>query len=103
MFGLGLLEVLVLLVLAFLVFGPQQFPTVVRNFVKLLNELRLAFTEMKSDFYDVKKETEKHFQQLKGDIKKDLKWIEELPKGEEITPPSSKGEDSSPEDNRGQT
>ena len=82
MFGLGFTEILLLLVIAFLIFGPQQFPIVVKNFIKILNELRSAFTEVKSEFYDVQTETNKHFYQIKDKLEKEFKLIEE----EELAP-----------------
>ena len=72
MFGLGFTEMLLLVLVAFLVFGPQQFPTVAKNFIKILNELRMAFTEVKSEFYDVQTETSKQFQQITEKLEKEL-------------------------------
>ena len=72
MFGLGFTEMLLLILVAFLVFGPQQFPIVAKNFVKLLNELKMAFTEVKSEFYDVQTETNKQIQQITEKLEKEL-------------------------------
>ena len=70
MFGLGFMEIMLLTLIAFLVFGPKQFPLVAKNFIKFLNELKRAFTEVKSEFYDVQTETQKHVQQITDDIGK---------------------------------
>ena len=82
MFGLGFIEILILILIAFLVFGPEQFPVVAKNFIKLLNELRRAFTEVKSEFYDVQTETEKHLQQITDFAAKDVMSIKDSIKKE---------------------
>ena len=77
MFGLGFTEILLLVLLAFLVFGPQQFPTVAKNFIKLLNELKAAFTEVKSEFYDVQTEANKQIYQIKEQLEEELSLTQE--------------------------
>ena len=77
MFGLGLTEILFLILIAFLIFGPQQFPHVAKNFIKLLNELRTAFTEVKSEFYDVQTEARKQIHQITDQLEEDLEFIKE--------------------------
>ncbi|MDE0092808.1 MAG: twin-arginine translocase TatA/TatE family subunit [Oligoflexia bacterium] len=78
MFGLGLTEILLLVLLAFLVFGPQQFPIVARNFIKFLNELKDAFTEVKSEFYNVQTEVDKQIYQIKDELEEELDSIKEI-------------------------
>jgi len=82
MFGLGFTEILILILIAFLVFGPERFPAVAKNFIKLLNELRRAFTEVKSEFYDVQTEAEKQFQQITNFTDKDAMSIKNTIKKE---------------------
>ena len=65
MFGLGFTEILVLSLIAFLVFGPKQFPLVAKGVLKFLNELRQTFTHVKTEFYDVETEIQKQVQQIK--------------------------------------
>ena len=64
MLGLGLSEILFLLVLALIVIGPKQLPEVARNIGRMLNEFRRStavFAEdMKSQVQvDLKKSPEK--------------------------------------------
>lgn len=80
MFGLGFTEMLLLILVAFLVFGPQQFPIVAKNFVKILNELKMAFTEVKSEFYDVQTEADKQIQQITENLEKELDLSEKAKK-----------------------
>jgi len=47
MFGLGVTEVLVILVVAFLLFGPQQLPEVGRQIGKAVKSLRDATDDVK--------------------------------------------------------
>ena len=77
MFGLGFTEIVLLALVAFLVFGPQQFPSVMKNFIKILNELRTAFTEVKSEFYDIQAEADKQIYEIKDKLEKEFKMIEE--------------------------
>lgn len=82
MFGLGFIEILLLLLVAFLVFGPKQFPFIVKNFIKLLNELKSAFTDIKSEFYDVQAEANKHIHQIQDKFQKEFDFTEESKKKE---------------------
>ena len=91
MFGLGFTEILLLILIAFLIFGPQQFPTVMKNFIKILNELRSAFTEVKSEFHDVQAEANKQIHQIKDNLEKEFKLIEE----EETSNKEKESKDSS--------
>ena len=84
MFGLGFTEVLVLALIAFLVFGPKQFPLVVKNFIKLLNELRMAFMDVKTEFYDVQTEAQKQVQQITDSVGKDLEFIKDFQNEESV-------------------
>lgn len=50
MFGLGFGEVLVILVVALLVFGPERLPELARTLGKTMAELRRAMDEVKTEF-----------------------------------------------------
>ncbi len=80
MFGLGGIEILILIVIAFLVFGPKEFPIVVKNFVKLFNELRSIFTSVESEFYDLKTEGQKHVQKITKGLEEDFKAVGSIQK-----------------------
>ncbi len=62
MFGLGVTEVLVILVVAFLLFGPQQLPEVGRQVGKAVKSLRDA-TE------DVRKSVEPELNLIQAEMK----------------------------------
>ena len=96
MFGLGFTEILLLILIAFLIFGPQQFPVVLKNFIKILNELKNAWTEVKSDIYDVQTEANKQIYQIKNKIEKEFSLIEEQ---EESLENKKKSKDSTKKNN----
>lgn len=50
MFGLGFGEVLVILVVALLVFGPDKLPELARTLGKTMAELRRSMDDMKTEF-----------------------------------------------------
>ncbi|MCY4513054.1 MAG: Sec-independent protein translocase protein TatB [Bdellovibrionales bacterium] len=58
MFNFGFLELMTLAVIGLIVLGPEQFPKVARGVLKVINELKRAFSEAKMDFDDIKVETE---------------------------------------------
>ena len=80
MFGLGFTELLILALIAFLVFGPQQFPLVAKNFIKLLNELRRAFTDVKTEFSDIETEVQNQVQQITEGVTENLNLKKEARK-----------------------
>ena len=75
--GLGFTEILILVVIAFLVFGPHQFPHVARNFIKIFNELKRAWMEVKSEFDQAETEGKKQAQLIAQDLQAEWKSIEE--------------------------
>ncbi len=50
MFGIGMTEVIVILVIALLVIGPKKLPDVARSIGKGLREFRRATTDLKEEF-----------------------------------------------------
>ena len=77
MFGLGFTEILILILIAFLVCGPNQFPIVVKTFIKILNELRQTFTDVKTEFHDVEVEVKKQVHQITEDVHRDFESAKE--------------------------
>lgn len=78
MFGLGFSEILILGVIAFLVFGPVEFPKVARSFIKVFNELRRDWTKVKTELYNVRDEAEQSMRQVTGQIQED--WQKDIKK-----------------------
>jgi TatA/E family protein of Tat protein translocase len=73
MFGLGLPEILVILVILFVLFGAKRLPQIGEGLGKTVNELRKIRDERKAD-----KEKEKKEQ--KGNVISDIKKeVEEIP------------------------
>ena len=94
MFGLGFTEIVVLLLIAFLVFGPKKFPLVAKNFIRLLNELRRAWDEVQTEFQETRSEAEKHIQKIAKDVKNELDPSNNLPKTD--LPPKAHKEKKTP-------
>ena len=67
-FNFGFLELIALAVIGLIVLGPEQFPKVARGVLKIVNELKRAFSEAKSDFDDVKDETEKLLRRAEAEL-----------------------------------
>ena len=57
MFNFGFLELMTLAVIGLIVLGPEQFPKVARGILRVINEIKRAFSEAKMDFDDIKGET----------------------------------------------
>ncbi len=57
MFGIGMTELLVILVIGLLVIGPKKLPELARSLGKGLAEFRRASTELRRDFLDVAEQT----------------------------------------------
>jgi TatA/E family protein of Tat protein translocase len=53
MFGIGMTELLVILVIGLLVIGPKKLPELARSLGKGLAEFRRASTEIRREFLDV--------------------------------------------------
>ena len=57
MFGIGMTELLVILVIGLLVIGPKTLPELARSLGKGLAEFRRASTDMRREFLDVAEQT----------------------------------------------
>ena len=59
MFGLGFGEVLVILVVALLIFGPDKLPELARTLGKTMAELRRSMDEVRNEFHAPVKDFER--------------------------------------------
>lgn len=59
MFDIGMMELVVIFVVALLVFGPKRLPELSRNLGKGIRELKIALRGVKDSFHDVESELEK--------------------------------------------
>ena len=59
MFGLGFSEILIIGLVAFLILGPEEFPKIARMVLKLLNDLKNSFSDVKKEIDSVEKKIEK--------------------------------------------
>lgn len=109
MFGpLGGIEILVLLILGLLVFGPRRLPQIGRSIGRVLFELRKAATELKTsiekeiDLEEVKKATQSIQREVNenliGGIKRDLEELDPRKDVEALTDPLDRGKGGSGQD-----
>jgi sec-independent protein translocase protein TatB len=52
MFGIGMTELLVILVVALIVFGPTRLPELARSLGRAMNEFKRASTDLRQTFQD---------------------------------------------------
>jgi Tat protein translocase TatB subunit len=70
-FGIGMTELLVILVIGLLVLGPKRLPDVARSLGRGLAEFRRASTDMRKEFLDVAEEVRSEPQGVDASEKKD--------------------------------
>ncbi|MGB9627388.1 MAG: Sec-independent protein translocase protein TatB [Thermodesulfobacteriota bacterium] len=89
MFDIGMQELLVILVIALIVFGPNKIPELAKSFGKALREFKKATEEMKNSF-------EEEAEEFKNSKENLPKLIEEMDSHKEPETPKSPSSDESP-------
>jgi sec-independent protein translocase protein TatB len=64
MFGLGALEIIVILVLALIVLGPQKLPVVARQLARYLGELRRVADDVRRNFDEATRDDQHAFRSI---------------------------------------
>jgi len=82
MFGnIGLPEMMIIMVVALLVFGPKKMPEIGRSIGKAMREFKKSTEEIKDRFEEQIRADD--FKAIQDDIKKDLKDIKDVTTDEE--------------------
>lgn len=70
MFGLGFGEIIVILIIALLVFGPEKLPELARTLGKTTAELKRAIDEVKFEINTPRNEIRNQINEIKNDLAK---------------------------------
>ncbi|KIX12811.1 twin-arginine translocase TatA/TatE family subunit [Dethiosulfatarculus sandiegensis] len=93
MFGIGLPELMIILVVALLVVGPKKLPDLAKSLGKGLSEFRRATDEIKSELSD--NQTYQDIQGIKDSFQETVESVK--PQALLDTPPSKKDQADKPE------
>jgi len=61
MFGLSFFEIAVVMLISFLIFGPEQFPVMVKKAIQQISQLKKYMYQAQSSFHDFTRDIEKDF------------------------------------------
>ena len=61
MFGLSFTEIIVVMVISFLIFGPEQFPIMVKKAVQNISAFKKYIAQAQNSFTDFTRDVEKEF------------------------------------------
>ena len=91
MIGIGPVELLVILIVTLIVFGPERMPELARNVAKLIRDLRMAMDEVREQFNELTKEDllptkeiDEYYRETIDSVKKSIEPPADMPDVKEI-------------------
>lgn len=75
MFGLSFTEIFFILLICFLIFGPEQFPIMLKKAYKLFAQVKGYITEAQTSFQTIVQDIEKDVNPMNWDANKDIDSI----------------------------
>lgn len=78
MFNLGFPELLVLGIIALVVLGPDKLPEAARTFMRFLNEMRRASSEVTDALTQVRDDTHKAFNEMQNKVQESIDAAERI-------------------------
>ncbi len=70
MFDIGGGELLLIILAVIILFGPKKLPEIMKMLGKGVSKAKQAQAEFKNQIYEIEKEVEKPFEDIKDEIKK---------------------------------
>lgn len=72
MFGLSFMEIAFIMLIAFLIFGPEQFPLMLKQAIGLIAKIKSLASQAQSGFHKLSSEIEGQINPIKEDLQKQL-------------------------------
>ncbi len=97
LFGISGGEILILLLLVLLLFGPSKIPEIARMLGKGINEVKKVQREINSEIHRYSGDIEKEARDMDAEIRSDIRKLEEDQKSGNAPEDNTPAEETSPE------
>lgn len=73
--GIGVTEILLIIIVGYFLFGPEKLPKVIAEFIKTINDIMKIKDEVTKPVNDIKKDLEKSVTNVKNDLNNSISEI----------------------------